>query len=109
MRPIAVIDAVLSISSTKAAAVHGTASTPRSSNATIESWTAARAIAQSGNSRRPVPYQRPSATVAAASTSTRAPNHASFHTSCTGGACHAAFRLGAGTVPETPAHGNDHR
>jgi hypothetical protein len=41
-----------------------------------------------------VPYQRPSTIVAAASTSSRAPNHASLHTSCTPGACHASSDLG---------------
>ena len=69
-------DAVLSISSMKAATVHGTARIPRSSSAIRVSWTAARTSAQSGNQRSPVPTHAPSATVADAMTSSPAPNQA---------------------------------
>ena len=69
-------DAVLSISTTKAATVHGTARMPRSSSAMTVSWTVARASAQSGNQRRPVPTHAPRATVTVEMTSSPAPNQA---------------------------------
>ena len=54
-------DAVVSISRTKPATVHGTLRMPRSSSAITLSWTTARRIAHSGNSRSPMPAHQPSA------------------------------------------------
>ena len=76
-------DAVVSISSTNAATVHGTARIPRSSSATMLSWTAARTTTTSGNHPSPTRAQRPRATVRPVSVSRPAPKPAYDAIPCT--------------------------
>ena len=76
-------DAVVSISTTKAATVHGTARIPRSSRAITLSWTAARTTTTIGNQPSPTRAQRPRATVRPVIASRPAPNPAYDAIPCT--------------------------
>ena len=76
-------DAVVSISTTKAATVHGTARIPRSSRAITLSWTAARTTTTIGNQPSPILAHRPRPTVRPVIASRPAPNPAYDAIPCT--------------------------